>query len=115
MRQLQQFAESQSGVESVLKRKASDMEPTSSYMESRKKLIDDRDADTKIAELRQVCPWVPMFTPEAKESAVKAPPKRPPSPMTGAPLKTSDLIPINLEREEGKPGDRVRFICPVSR
>lgn len=112
---MQQFADTQSGVDSILKRKATEVETSSSYLESRKKHIDDRDNETRVAELRQVCPWVPMFTPEAKESAVKAPPKRPLSPMSGAPLKTSDLIPINLEREESNVGERVRFICPVSR
>jgi len=89
-------------------------------LSSRQRKIDDTDKKTKLAELQQVSPWVPQFTPEAKLTDIKPPPRRPASPMTGAPLRTKDLIPINLEREvdtsvrSGTSGP-VRFICPVSR
>lgn len=55
---------------------------------------------------------------------MKAPPRRPCSPMTGRPLRAKDLVPVDLEREKqsGGSGDSeaeadgpVRFICPVSR
>lgn len=59
------------------------------------------------------------------EVTVKAPPKRPGSPMTGRPLRAKDLVPVDLEREKksssssssggGDADGPVRFICPVSR
>ncbi len=60
-----------------------------------------------------------MFTPEA-ESRMKAPPTRPQSPMTGRPIRSKELIPINLieESRDSESSDKsssVRFICPVSR
>eukprot|EP01041_Mallomonas_annulata_P005384 gene5384-10771_t len=119
----QSFAETQEGVGQVVKRKASNIEDNQSYMSSRKRIIDDTDRQTKLAELKQISPWVPQFTPEAKASDVKLPPKRPSSPMSGQPLRTKDLIPINLEREVTGSGESssngnagaVRFICPISR
>lgn len=63
-----------------------------------------------------------MFTPEAAAAELKAPPKRPASPMTGRPLRAKDLIPINLTVEDNSDisgtssmDGGVRFICPVSR
>lgn len=116
--ELNKFVDSAEGVATLVKRKSSEIESNNSYMESRKRVIDDTSRDKKIKDLRQVAPWIPQFTPEAEASAIKAPPKRPPSPMTGRPLKTSDLIPIQMTRESG--GDAgssgaVKFMCPVSR
>ena len=72
-----------------------------------------------MAKLKEISPWVPMFTPEAAQSELKAPPKRPGSPMTGRPLRSKDLIPVDLIPESGEVGctgnSDVRFICPVSR
>jgi len=117
----QSFVDTQEGVRQITKRKSSAIEDPQSYLKSRQRLIDDADNETKLAELRQVAPWIPQFTPEAKETDLKPPPRRPPSPMTGNPLRSKDLVPINLEREvtgsEGSAGSSgpVRFICPVSR
>ncbi|RYG66463.1 hypothetical protein EON64_09695 [archaeon] len=84
------------------------------YESQRKKLIDDTSAEDKLEHLKKVSPWVPQFTPQAADSLVKAPPKRPPSPFSGQPIRAKDLIPINLEREEGD-GGMTRYLCPVSR
>ena len=40
--------------------------------------------------------WLPEHQPKALEKRVKKPPKRPTSPMTGAPLKLKDLTTIKL-------------------
>ena len=54
----------------------------------------------------------------------QAPPRRPPSPMTGRPLKAADLIPLDMMREtppasaasaSSARGQSVKFMCPVSR
>lgn len=117
--QLQQrFIDSIEGVKTVAKRKASEIEEKQSYMSTRQKIIDDTDDQVKLAQLKQVAPWIPQFTPEAKESLIKPPPRYPSSPMSGRPLRTKDLIPINMEREVSNavganPGP-VRFMCPVS-
>ena len=40
--------------------------------------------------------WLPEHQPDTVEKRVKKPPKRPTSPMTGAPLKLKELTTINL-------------------
>ena len=116
--QKQQFINGQEGVRSVIKRKASELEDKQSYMSSRSRVIDDTDMKDKIDQLRQVAPWVPQFTPEAKDSLIPPPPRRPSSPMTGQPIRVKDLIPVNMERESSSSKateGAVRFMCPVSR
>ena len=112
------FAETQD-VGGIAKRKASEIESKLSYMESRKKVIDDTDSSVKREQLKKISPWIVDFTPTAKDARVKIPPRRPSSPFSGQPLRTKDLIPVNLEREEvdATSGDAgsMRFICPVSR
>ncbi len=99
-----------------VKRTIDEVEPSSSeYFQSRKKLIDDTERQKNIEELKRISPWVPQFTPEAKESTIVEPPKRPPSPFSGRPLRAKDLVSINLVKESTGPDDRVRFICPLSR
>lgn len=118
---LNKFAETQDDVSGILKRKSEEV--TSEYNEKRKRLIDDTDRTVKIADLQRVCPWVPQFTPSAKDSDMKEPPKRPSSPITGRPLKSSDLTPIDMIREDGSNASNnnsnssgaVRFVCSVSR
>ena len=116
---LQEFADSQDGVNGVVKRKFNDSSSGSvnSYQQTRKKLIDDTETSEKMAQLRKVSPWIPQFTPHAKESEIKEPPKRPPSPYSGRPLRSKDLIPINLIKEQSSPtsSETTRYICPVSR
>jgi nitric oxide synthase-interacting protein len=113
----QHFAQSSDGVlATVNKRKLEQGSEESDYFQSRKKIIDDTEREVKLEELRKVSPWVPQFTPQAKESQIKEPPKRPPSPFTGRPLRAKDLIPVNLVRESDvDDSSRVRYICPVSR
>ena len=88
----------------------------STYFDSRKKFIDDTDSSVKIQELKKVSPWIPQFTPTA-EVIIKEPMKRPESPFSGKPLRSKDLIPIHLVREDGKSENSsiVRFVCPVTR
>jgi nitric oxide synthase-interacting protein len=113
-----QFLAATDGIESVAKRKIEHLEDSSEFFRSRKKVIDDTDKEVRMEELKKVSPWVPQFTPQATATAVKEPPKRPPSPFTGRPLRAKDLIPVNLIKEhaDGKGGDaKVRYICPVTR
>jgi nitric oxide synthase-interacting protein len=42
-----------------------------SYLESRKRVIDDTARTEKQQSLRQVAPWLPSFTPEAPAAAIK--------------------------------------------
>ena len=115
--QITSFTEAQD-VQGITKRKASEVESKASYMESRKKVIDDTCPILKKEALRKISPWIVDFTPSAKEADIKIPPKRPSSPFSGRPLRAKDLIPVNLQRESaidaGATG-LVRFICPVSR
>jgi hypothetical protein len=116
MLQIKGFEQSQVGIDNVssMKRKTED-EGECGFSKSRKQLIDDTDHDKRLASLQAVCPWLPQFTPSA-EIVTKAPPKRPSSPFSGLPLRTKDLIPVNLIKEESldKSGP-VRFICPIAR
>jgi hypothetical protein len=89
-----------------------------SYLEQRKRKIDDRDDAIKLAELQQVCPWIPQFTPQADASGQKAPPpKRPSSPFSGLPLRAKDLIPVNLVKESNESNQQstVRYMCSLTR
>jgi nitric oxide synthase-interacting protein len=87
------------------------------YQISRKKVIDDTESSEKLEQLRKVSPWIPQFTPQAKETEIKEPPRRPPSPCSGRPLRSKDLIPLQLIRESGSENTSgvVRYLCPVTR
>eukprot|EP00596_Hydrurales_sp_CCMP1899_P002719 CAMPEP_0119037342 /NCGR_PEP_ID=MMETSP1177-20130426/5664_1 /TAXON_ID=2985 /ORGANISM="Ochromonas sp, Strain CCMP1899" /LENGTH=271 /DNA_ID=CAMNT_0006998511 /DNA_START=147 /DNA_END=962 /DNA_ORIENTATION=- len=117
IRQISSFTESQD-VSGIAKRKATEIETQQSYMESRKKKIDDAAPSEKKEALKKICPWIVDFTPNAAPAEIKEPPKRPASPFSGRPLRVKDLMPVNLERERKEDAGRsgiVRFICPVSR
>lgn len=85
------------------------------YHAYRRKVIDDREKDIKLEELKKVSPWIPQFIPEAERSTLSEPPKRPSSPFTGRPLRAKDLIPITLHREVSDKSETIKFLCPVSR
>lgn len=71
--------------------------------------------------LKRTSPWLPRFTPEAQKAPLAKPEKRPPSPMTGAPLRAKDLVPLNLEASESVKlagdleGTEVRYLCHVTK
>lgn len=110
---LNNFTSTQEGVGD--KRKASDSDHNA-YLEARKRVIHEANRKDEIEDLRRVSPWIPQFTPEAKEAAMKAPPKRPPSPITGRPLRSADLIPLNLERDpQNNESETTKYLCAVSR
>lgn len=117
--EIKKFTERQDGVENVLKRKVaeSDLESANAHILSRKKIIDDTDKDSKMAGLLKMSPWVPMFTPHAAPAIIKEPPKRPPSPFSGRPLRSKDLIAIELTKEQPNDtlGKTTWYICPVTR
>lgn len=119
MKSIEKFSETQS-IDSILKRKASDILSESEYMQSRKKVFDDTDKEAGIVALARVSPWLPQSTPSHTESSIKEPPKRPLSPFSGQPLRAKDLIPIDLVREStdeevASMSGPVRYICPVAR
>jgi nitric oxide synthase-interacting protein len=120
-REMTKFAESEDGVDRIVKRKSTAVEEQHSFLASRKRVIDDTDRETQMKQLKEINPWLPQFTPHAEETRLKKPPKRPSSPMTSRPLRVSDLIPINMHREipaeQGGTSSEttVKFICPVSR
>lgn len=111
--------ETHDGVKSTLKRKADNSgEQTKGYIDKvRLKKFDDTDDNERRAKLSQSAPWVPQFIPQAKEAELKEPPNRPPSPFSGRPLRSKDLIPVGLIKEsEGSANNStVKYLCPVSR
>lgn len=121
-KQMSQFKDNIDGVSSISKRKMNDIEQSCSYLESRKKVIHDSDNQQQLVSLKHSSPWLPSFTPTADQSMLQEPSKRPSSPMSGMPLRSKDLIPINLEMESTTPcingsnnQETTRYICPVSR
>jgi len=123
-RHAEAFVATQEGVQSVgagaslgAKR---ERERESEHQASRKRVIDDTSTDDKLEQLKKMCPWLVQFTPSAKASEMKPPPKRPPSPFSGAPLKAKDLYTVdlrreeNMEREDGGLEPTVHYLCPVS-
>ena len=62
--------------------------------------------------------WLPQHAPEiSQRRRLEEPPKRPPSPITGTPLRMKDLVSLPLTRADSKKargGDDVRFLCHVS-
>ncbi len=86
-------------------------------MLAKKRKIDETPKDVQMANLKAVCPWIPQFTPTAEPTKLAAPPARPSSPFSGQPLRTKDLIPVNLIREtaDNHAQGSVKFICSVSR
>ena len=64
--------------------------------------------------------WLPQHAPVAPKRATEEPPKRPASPVTGAPLRVKDLVSLPLTRADSKKvvttnaGDDVRYLCHVS-
>lgn len=119
--QVEHFKESQGGVGTIVKRKLPEAEEKVAYMESRKRKIDDTDREKQKEELKKINPWLSEFTPTAAPTAIKEPPKRPPSPFSNRPLRAKDLIPVNLEREvvvgnsSSNSGSMVRFVCHVTK
>ncbi|EGB11610.1 hypothetical protein AURANDRAFT_20970 [Aureococcus anophagefferens] len=74
-----------------------------------------------VAELSRTSYWLPSFTPEAPAKKLAEPPRRPPSPMTGAPLRSKDLYKLDLRKAESAKtsrndhdGSDVRYLCHVS-
>ena len=116
---IQSFVESSEGVGLIGKRKSDDNSDTVENDQSskRKRLIDETPTEIRLEQLKKVSPWIPQFTPEAKDSSVPEPPKRPASPFSGQPLRSKDLISISLTKETSSTGtdSTTRYICPVSR
>ena len=85
------------------------------------KKVDMDARDLHKAELSRTSYWLPSFTPEAPQKKLAEPPRRPPSPMTGAPLRSKDLYKLDLRKAESAKtsrndhdGSDVRYLCHVS-
>jgi len=112
------FIETNDGVTNVVKRKATEAELQNNHnhLNDRKKKIDEKDKNEKMDELKRVNYWITQFTPMADAAEIKEPAKRPLSPFSGKPLRTKDLIPIDLVREASNDNSgTIRFICPISK
>ena len=115
--EIQNFSKTQDGV-SACHRSLTDEEQQKSALVSRKRIVDDTSREEQLAKLQQVCPWIPQFTPNASESKLVEPPKRPVSPFSRQPLRSKDLIPVTLTSESSSSSSSSsdsKFICPVSR
>lgn len=106
-----QFAATQDGVQGIVVGGGKDERSLYINSSARKKLIDDRSIAVRIEELKAISPWLAQFTPSAKAKDLKAPPKRPPSPCSGQPLRAKDLYPIVLSRDAD---DDQAVVCSVS-
>ena len=85
------------------------------------KKVDMDARDLHKTELARTSHWLPTFTPEAPAKKLAEPPRRPPSPTTGAELRAKDLLKLDLKRAEvaktsrnANDGSDVRFLCHVS-
>eukprot|EP00616_Rhizochromulina_sp_CCMP1243_P001096 CAMPEP_0118976156 /NCGR_PEP_ID=MMETSP1173-20130426/17896_1 /TAXON_ID=1034831 /ORGANISM="Rhizochromulina marina cf, Strain CCMP1243" /LENGTH=300 /DNA_ID=CAMNT_0006926153 /DNA_START=12 /DNA_END=914 /DNA_ORIENTATION=- len=66
-------------------------------------------------DLKRTSYWVPEFTPVHREEKAKPPPERPPSPMTGQPLRMKDLYDVDLQEDDATSGSLdKKYICAVS-
>uniref|UniRef100_A0A7S1TU86 Nitric oxide synthase-interacting protein zinc-finger domain-containing protein n=1 Tax=Phaeomonas parva TaxID=124430 RepID=A0A7S1TU86_9STRA len=82
------------------------------------KAVDHESVADKKQDIKRTSFWVPEFTPTA-EARVARPETRPRSPMSNRPLRAKELVPVQLEAQEGTGyghGDgRTRYLCSVSR
>ncbi|GBG25917.1 Nitric oxide synthase-interacting protein [Hondaea fermentalgiana] len=78
----------------------------------KKKKVDLRSRQEKLLELSHSSPWLARFAPEAKAGTLKAPPKRPPSPVSGAGIRVKDLVPFDVIPDPSDPG---HALCAVSK
>jgi len=98
-----------------------------SHQSSLKRKIDTETVEEGKKKLKQISYWLseaqPQYTQESMEESVRnhPPPKRPPSPMSGDPLRLKDLTPITLQRETTRKGGNSnssstssKCICAVS-
>jgi len=72
---------------------------------------DTETQEMKRRGLKRASFWLPSSAPAEVRKTLKRPPKRPQSPMTGAPLRMKHLIPATLTTDP----DDGSFICPVSK
>ena len=89
------------------------------FQQSLKRKIDTETKEDGNKRLKEISYWLSEAQPEYddKEQKIREnpPPERPPSPMSGNPLRLKDLTPITLNREGGKDGDDGgKCICAVS-
>eukprot|EP00938_MAST-03A_sp_MAST-3A-sp1_P007462 g7462.t1 len=94
-------------------KKSKEDEESSNKKKRRPREIFDGDTrEKKRRALEKVSYWLPSAAPDAGPEQIKKPPKRPPSPITGAPLRMKHLTPATLTLD---PDDKSVFICPVSK
>lgn len=89
-----------------------------------KRKINTDSKEEGVAKLQRTSYWLseaqPEYTTKAKEDEIRKnpPPERPPSPMSGEPLRLKDLTPITLNRDiedkDGQPAPNSKCLCAVS-
>ena len=98
--------------------------PTGSHalvVQETAKKIDFEAKDKHKTDLARTSFWLPSQQPSHSKKIPPRPPRRPPSPVTGAELRSKDLVSLDLRRSSvGKAsqnkndGHDVRFLCHVS-
>lgn len=80
---------------------------------------DMRSHDEKREDMEKVSYWLPQTAPDHVVATIAEPPRRPPSPHSGQPLRAKDLITLHLDQDDekkaGAGSDAIsgRFICAV--
>ncbi|XP_028669341.1 nitric oxide synthase-interacting protein [Erpetoichthys calabaricus] len=119
---LQQAAE-ESKVKNFLKKESSIIsKPLNPFSgEQSKSISSSSEAELEQKDSKLPSFWIPSLTPEAKQSALKKPDKTVYCPMSGKPIKVSDLIPVKFSLINSSL-DRVslitkqeRYVCAVTK
>ena len=74
--------------------------------------VDMTSREEKQAEIKKSAFWLPAHAPGHQHVKVQKPPRRPPSPISGKPLRLADLVSIDLRRTNDEPTGRP--LCAIS-
>ena len=84
------------------------------YVAKLSERVDTTSREAKQEEIRKSAFWLPAHAPGHRRLRTEKPPKRPPSPMSGQPLKLADLVGIELKRSGEEGGQLGKPVCAVS-
>ena len=113
VKKLKQTQEFMTKVDCIPDKKILKLNEKSYQTQERSKLIDDTNNEMKQELLKHANPFMPQFQPSSSTDTTKIKSKqRPNSPISGNPIRSKDLIKVNIERDANT-SDRI--ICSVSK